>query len=292
MADGANPSIKARVSEAEWQTRVELAALYRLVALHGWDDMIFTHISARVPGPEHHFLINPYGFYFDEITASSLVKVDLEGNIVQDTTHFINPAGFTIHSAVHAAREDAKFVIHLHTVGGVGVAAQAEGLLPISQNACLLQHQVAYHGYEGLALHHDERERLVADLGDKPLMLLRNHGTLAVGGDGGAGMDRHLLPGTGLRAAGGGAVGRTRARAAGSDAAQEETKEQGPRDRLYFGPGLAGRAAAAGAQVAGLRRLILAAAGAFCPSASPRRPRPAPGSSPGDRARPSSNTSA
>ncbi|WEK39075.1 MAG: class II aldolase/adducin family protein [Candidatus Brevundimonas colombiensis] len=181
MADGANPSIKSRVSEAEWQARVDLAALYRLVALHGWDDMIFTHISARVPGPEHHFLINPYGFYFDEITASSLVKVDLEGNIVQDTTNFINPAGFTIHSAVHAAREDARFVIHLHTVSGVGVAAQAEGLLPISQNACLLQHQVAYHGYEGLALHHDERERLVADLGDKPLMLLRNHGTLAVG---------------------------------------------------------------------------------------------------------------
>ena len=143
--------------------------------------MIFTHISARVPGPEHHFLINPYGFYFEEITASSLVKVDLEGNIVQETTSFINPAGFTIHSAIHGAREDAHFVIHLHTVAGVGVAAQQEGLLPIGQNACLLQHQVAYHGYEGLALNHDERERLVADLGDKPLMLLRNHGTMAVG---------------------------------------------------------------------------------------------------------------
>ncbi|MGH7026745.1 class II aldolase/adducin family protein [Brevundimonas sp.] len=181
MADGSALSLKSHVSEAEWQARVELAALYRLVALHGWDDMIFTHISARVPGPEHHFLINPYGWYFDEITASSLVKVDLDGNIVQDTTSFINPAGFTIHSAVHAAREDAHFVIHLHTVAGVGVAAQRDGLLPISQNACLLQHQVAYHGYEGLALNHDERERLVADLGDKPLMLLRNHGTLAVG---------------------------------------------------------------------------------------------------------------
>lgn len=181
MADGSASSLKSRVSEAEWQVRVELAALYRLVALHGWDDMIFTHISARVPGPEHHFLINPYGWYFDEITASSLVKVDLDGNVVQETTSFINPAGFTIHSAVHAAREDARFVIHLHTVNGVGVAAQKDGLLPISQNACLLQHQVAYHGYEGLALNHDERERLVADLGDKPLMLLRNHGTLAVG---------------------------------------------------------------------------------------------------------------
>ena len=181
MADGAHPALKSRVSEAEWQVRVNLAALYRLVALNGWDDMIFTHISARVPGPEHHFLINPYGYYFEEMTASALVKVDLEGNVVQETTNFINPAGFTIHSAVHAAREDAKFVIHLHTVNGVGVAAQQHGLLPISQNACLLQHQVAYHGYEGLALNLDERERLVADLGDKSLMLLRNHGTLAVG---------------------------------------------------------------------------------------------------------------
>ncbi len=180
MTDAAQ-SLQSQVSEAEWKARVELAALYRLVALNGWDDMIFTHISARVPGPEHHFLINPYGWYFDEITASSLVKVDLDGNVVQDTTNFINPAGFTIHSAVHAAREEAHFVIHLHTVNGVGVAAQKDGLLPISQNACLLQHQVAYHGYEGLALNHDERERLVADLGDKPLMLLRNHGTLAVG---------------------------------------------------------------------------------------------------------------
>ncbi|MFN3353255.1 MAG: class II aldolase/adducin family protein, partial [Brevundimonas sp.] len=181
MADGAVVSLQSRVSEAEWKTRVELAALYRLVAMHGWDDMIFTHISARVPGPETHFLINPYGYFFEEITASSLVKVDLDGNIVQETTNFINPAGFTIHSAVHAARDDAHFVIHLHTDAGVGVAAQKHGLLPISQNACLLQHQVAYHGYEGLALNHDERERLVADLGDKPLMLLRNHGTLAVG---------------------------------------------------------------------------------------------------------------
>ena len=119
MADGAAPqSLKSRVSEAEWQARVDLAALYRLVALHGWDDMIFTHISARVPGPEHHFLINPYGWYFEEMTASALVKVDLDGNIVQETQSFINPAGFTIHSAVHAAREDAHYVIHLHTTAG------------------------------------------------------------------------------------------------------------------------------------------------------------------------------
>lgn len=181
MADEATGGVQARVSAEEWRARVDLAALYRLVALHGWDDMIFTHISARVPGPEHHFLINPYGWYFEEMTASALVKVDLDGNIVDQTDSFINPAGFTIHSAVHAAREDARFVMHLHTVAGVGVAAQKEGLLPLSQNACLLQHQVAYHGYEGLALNHEERERLVADLGDKPLMLLRNHGTLAVG---------------------------------------------------------------------------------------------------------------
>jgi ribulose-5-phosphate 4-epimerase/fuculose-1-phosphate aldolase len=182
MADGsAVANLKSKVSEAEWKTRVDLAALYRLVALHGWDDMIFTHVSARVPGPETHFLINPYGFYFEEMTASCLVKVDLDGTVVQETPHFINPAGFTIHSAIHAARDDAHFVIHLHTDAGVGVAAQAEGLLPISQNACLIRDQVAYHGYEGLALNHDERERLVADLGDRKLMLLRNHGTLAIG---------------------------------------------------------------------------------------------------------------
>lgn len=227
MADGNQTSLKSRVSEAEWQARVELAALYRLVALHGWDDMIFTHISARVPGPEHHFLINPYGFYFDEITASLLVKVDLEGAVVQETPYFINPAGFTIHSAVHAAREDARFVIHLHTVAGVGVAAQAEGLLPISQNACLLQHQVAYHGYEGLALHHDERERLVADLGDKPLMLLRNHGTLAVGETAAqAWIGIFFLERACAQQVAALAAGRDRVLIA-PEGAQEETREQG-----------------------------------------------------------------
>jgi ribulose-5-phosphate 4-epimerase/fuculose-1-phosphate aldolase len=148
---------------------VDLAALYRLVALHRWDDMIFTHISARVPGPEHHFLINPYGLFFGEMTASALVKVDLDGNVVQETPYNINPAGFTIHSAIHAARDDAHYVMHLHTDQGVAVAAQSEGLLPLSQHAlvCLP--------------HLDERERLVADLGDKSLCLLRNHGTLTVG---------------------------------------------------------------------------------------------------------------
>jgi ribulose-5-phosphate 4-epimerase/fuculose-1-phosphate aldolase len=181
MADGAQVSLKGLVSEVEWTARVDLAALYRLVALHGWDDMIFTHISARVPGPEHHFLINPYGWFFEEITASSLVKVDLDGNIVQKTEQFINPAGFTIHSAIHRAREDAQFVIHVHADAGVAVSAQAEGLLPLTQHGLLVRPHLAYHAYEGIALNLDERERLVADLGDKTLMLLRNHGTLALG---------------------------------------------------------------------------------------------------------------
>jgi ribulose-5-phosphate 4-epimerase/fuculose-1-phosphate aldolase len=183
MADGSTPAgaVRTRVSAEEWGARVELAALYRLVALHGWDDGIFTHISMRVPGPDHHFLINPYGVYFEEMTASALVKVDLEGEVVMETPYRINPAGFTIHSAIHAARPDATCVMHLHTDCGVGVSAQAEGLLPISQNHLLLMPQLAYHGYEGVALNLDERERLVADLGDKSVMLLRNHGTLAVG---------------------------------------------------------------------------------------------------------------
>ncbi|MFZ4121575.1 MAG: class II aldolase/adducin family protein [Caulobacterales bacterium] len=181
MADGAEGSLKGRVSSDEWQARVDLAALYRLAALHGWGDMIFTHISIRVPGPEHHFLINPYGFLFDEITASSLVKVDLEGNVVAPTPYFINPAGFTIHSAIHAAREDAMAVIHLHTDAGVAVSAHKSGLLPITQHALIAMPQLAYHDYEGIALNLDERERIVKDLGDKTLLLLRNHGTLAVG---------------------------------------------------------------------------------------------------------------
>jgi ribulose-5-phosphate 4-epimerase/fuculose-1-phosphate aldolase len=181
MADGAQTSLKGLVSEAEWAARVDLAALYRLVAMHGWDDMIFTHISARVPGPEHHFLINPYGWFFEEITASSLVKVDLDGTIVQKTDQFINPAGFTIHSAIHAAREDAQFVIHVHADAGVAVSAQGEGLLPLTQHGLLVRPYLAYHDYEGIALNLDERERLVRDLGDKSLMLLRNHGTLALG---------------------------------------------------------------------------------------------------------------
>ncbi len=168
-------------SADERQARVDLAAAYRLVAHYGWDDLIFTHISARVPGPEHHFLINPYGMLFGEITASSLVKVDLDGAIVEPTAYKVNPAGFTIHSAVHAAREDAKCVMHLHTVSGVAVSCQQHGLLPINQTAMLLNDQIAYHEYEGVALDLDERPRLVADLGTKNTMILRNHGTLTVG---------------------------------------------------------------------------------------------------------------
>ena len=182
MADGSgNISLKESVSAEEWEARVDLAAMYRLTALHGWDDLIFTHISHRVPGPEHHFLINPYGMLFEEITASSLVKVDLNGEIVQETDYMINPAGFTIHSAVHMSREDAAVVMHLHTDQGVAVSAQKDGLLPISQTAMVVMHDLAYHDYEGVALDHDERERIVADMGDKSLLILRNHGTLTCG---------------------------------------------------------------------------------------------------------------
>jgi ribulose-5-phosphate 4-epimerase/fuculose-1-phosphate aldolase len=170
-----------QVSEAEWQARVDLAAAYRLVALYGWDDLIFTHISARVPGSEHHFLLNPYGMMFEEVTASSLVKIDLNGNKVSESPYFINPAGFTIHSAVHAAREDALCVMHLHTDYGIAVSAQEKGLLPISQQAMFPLASLAYHDYEGLALNESEKPRLVADLGDKHYMILRNHGLLTIG---------------------------------------------------------------------------------------------------------------
>jgi len=174
-------STTLKENTAEWQARVDLAALYRLIALHGWDDLIFTHVSARVPGPQAHFLINPYGWHFEEITASSLVKIDLDGRKVDDSAHPINPAGFTIHSAIHAARADAHFVIHVHTDAGVAVSAQAAGLLPITQHALTVLPSLAYHDYEGIALNLDERARIVADLGDKSVMLLRNHGTLALG---------------------------------------------------------------------------------------------------------------
>ncbi|GAA3956260.1 class II aldolase/adducin family protein [Allohahella marinimesophila] len=166
----------------EWQVRKDLAAAYRLVALYGWDDLVFTHLSARVPGPEHHFLINPYGLLFHEITASSLIKVNQDGTIVQSgSVHRVNPAGFTIHSAVHMSREDAGAVVHLHAPDGVAVSAHRDGLLPLSQTAMLCLGHLSYHGYEGVALNLDERERLTRDLGNARMMLLRNHGTLTVG---------------------------------------------------------------------------------------------------------------
>lgn len=170
------------VSEQEWKLRVDLAACYRLMAHYGWDDLIFTHLSVRVPGPKHHFLINPYGLMFQEITASSLVKVDVDGELVEDAPgHGINPAGFTIHSAIHMAREDAQAVLHLHARDAVAVSAQEDGLLPISQTAMLVYSRAAYHDYEGVALDLGERERLVRDLGDKDVLILRNHGVLTVG---------------------------------------------------------------------------------------------------------------
>lgn len=175
------PSLEDKVSDEEWAIRVDLACAYRMVAHYGWDDLIFTHLSARIPGPEHHFLLNPYNLMFEEVTASSLVKVDVHGNPVEPTPFITNPAGFTIHSAIHMAREDAQAVMHLHTPAGQAVSAHSEGLLPLTQTAMLVRQDVAFHDYEGVAVDLDERERLVANLGNKGAMLLRNHGTLAVG---------------------------------------------------------------------------------------------------------------
>jgi len=175
--------LEGKVSDVEWKIRCELAATYRLCALHAWTDLVFTHISARLPDEdgEERFLINPYGVMFDEMTASALVKIDIEGNIKQDTPYFINPAGFTIHSAVHGAREDAGCVIHVHTPYGIAVSVQKEGLRRYTQFSMQVHDDLAYHDYEGIALDLDERERLVADIGDKSLLMLRNHGTLTIG---------------------------------------------------------------------------------------------------------------
>lgn len=179
------PSVRDQVSPEEWQMRVDLAAAYRLVALFGWDDLVFTHLSARLPGPQgdhgHAFLINPYGLFFEEISASSLVKVDADGVPLMDSKFPVNPAGFVIHSAVHGARHDAACVIHTHTVAGVAVSAQAEGLLSITQQSCFPLVNLAYHAYEGLALREAEKARLVADLGTANHMVLRNHGLLSCG---------------------------------------------------------------------------------------------------------------
>jgi ribulose-5-phosphate 4-epimerase/fuculose-1-phosphate aldolase len=174
-------SLKEAVSAEEWQLRVDLAACYRLVALYGWSDLVFTHISARVPGPDHHFLINPYGLMFDEITASSLVKVDQRCNKMIDSPFPVNPAGFVIHSAVHEARDDIQCVLHTHTRAGVAVSAQKCGILPISQQSTFVLASLAYHGYEGVAFREEEKPRLQADLGSAEFLVLRNHGLLTVG---------------------------------------------------------------------------------------------------------------
>jgi ribulose-5-phosphate 4-epimerase/fuculose-1-phosphate aldolase len=175
------PSVKQEVSPEEWQTRVDLAACYRLVAMFGWDDLVYTHISARVPGHPDQFLINPYGLFFEEITASSLVKVNELGEPVMPTQFTTNPAGFVIHSAVHAARPDVNCVLHTHTLYGTAVSAQQRGLLPISQQATVPLATIAYHDYEGVALRDDEKPRLARDLGKANCLILRNHGLLTCG---------------------------------------------------------------------------------------------------------------
>ena len=176
----------SRFHPDEWLLRVNLAACYRLVALYGWSDLVFTHISAKLPasvaGDEHQFLINPYGLMFDEITASSLVKIDMHCNkLDEDNPHPVNPAGFVIHSAVHEARPDAACVLHTHTRAGVAISAQQHGVLPISQQSTFVLASLAYHDYEGVAIRDDEKIRLQADLGNANYLMLRNHGLLTVG---------------------------------------------------------------------------------------------------------------
>jgi ribulose-5-phosphate 4-epimerase/fuculose-1-phosphate aldolase len=176
------PSLRDRVSEDEWKVRVDLAASYRLAHLYGWTStLIYNHISARVPGPNHHFLLNPFGLRWDEVTASNLVKIDLEGNILDDTPHKINNAGYTIHSAIHAARDDAMCVIHTHTEAGMALSALDDGLIYTNQDAMMFYGHTAYHDFEGIALDLTERQRLVEDLGDNKVMILRNHGLLTTG---------------------------------------------------------------------------------------------------------------
>lgn len=175
VADASGPSA------AERAIRADLAAAYRLCALWGWDDLIYTHLSARVPGPEHHFLVNPLGLGFEEITASNLVKIDLQGRVVGNSPHRPNAAGFVIHGGIHEARADAGCVMHLHTEAGMALSALEEGLLPLTQHAMRFFGRIGYHDYEGIALTLGERERLVSDLGDHAALVLRNHGTLTVG---------------------------------------------------------------------------------------------------------------
>ena len=221
--------MEGQVSDVEWRVRCDLAALYRLIAMHGWSDLVFTHISARLPDEvndkgemEHRFLINPYGVMFDEITASSLVKIDANGAIKQDTPYFVNPAGFTIHSAIHMARNDAHFVIHVHTVNGMAVSAQKGGLRRLTQMAMQVHDDLAYHEYEGIALDLDERERIVADLGTKSLLMLLNHGTLTLGPSAGTAFLRTYFLENACRV-------QVLAQAAGDDNLIEESEEMGSR---------------------------------------------------------------
>ena len=181
MASSPRSPPSAECSAEEWALRVDLAAAYRLVAHFRWDDLVFTHITARVPGPEHHFFINPYGMMFEEITASSLVKINMQGEKVTDNPWPVNPAGFTIHSAIHGARHDVQCVLHTHTLDGIAVSAQRNGVLPVSQQSIFVLRNLAYHDYEGVALREDEKARLVADLGNKSFLMLRNHGLLTCG---------------------------------------------------------------------------------------------------------------
>ncbi|MCH8081763.1 MAG: class II aldolase/adducin family protein [Proteobacteria bacterium] len=174
-------NVKESVSSAEWQLRCDLAACYRYAADQKWDDLIFTHFSVRLPGKDKQFLINPFGVLFEEITASNLVKIDIKGKPLRPTPYIVNPAGFVLHSAIHSAREDAHCIIHLHTPEGIAVAAQKEGLLPISQTALSVFSDLAYHDYEGIVFDAEEKERLIPNIGEKNCILLRNHGLLATG---------------------------------------------------------------------------------------------------------------
>ncbi len=234
------PSLKGVVSDEEWALRCDLAATYRLVALFGWDDLVFTHISARLPDEdgEPRFLINPYGVMFDEMTASSLLTIDLDGNKVMDSPYPANPAGFTIHSAVHSARHDAGCVLHLHSAHGIAVSIQKEGLRRYSQFSMQMYDDVAYHDYEGIALNLDERERLIADLGEKSCMILRNHGTLTMGANCSAAFMRMYFLERACEV-------QILAQAAGTEALHEETPEManlvGQQGAPAFIPGLGDR---------------------------------------------------
>lgn len=175
------PSVKDQVSEEEWQARVDLACAYRIVDYYGWTHVIANHISLRVPGDEEHFLINPYGLMYDEVTASSLVKIDLDGNKIMDSPFDINQAGYVIHSAIHGARKDITCALHTHTEAGMAVSSQKDGLLPLNMSAIRFYGNLAYHDYQGVTLDVEERDSIVESLGDKYAMILRNHGLLTLG---------------------------------------------------------------------------------------------------------------